>query len=224
MLRVAQRRYGIAAAPFVLKAWIKFSRAFNKFPFQQSVVYNAPLQTGPANLLWPTRTGYKSSMVGFPYDDVDGWRGPYPVQTFINQLDSVADGFGDAIRELHDKTVELKLSPDASKALNDDISFVTAASIHYRSVANQTRFVYLRNKLEKINNPDSAIEILSVLKKTLTDEISLAKHLYYIQSHDSRIGFEASNQYYYIPGDLVEKVINCRYLVDFWLPEMSKKY
>jgi hypothetical protein len=146
------------------------------------------------------------------------------VQTFINQLDSVADGFGDAIRELQDKTVALKLSPNASKALNDDISFVTAASIHYRSVANQTRFVYLRNKLEQINNPDSAVEILSVLKKTLTDEISLAKHLYYIQSHDSRIGFEASNQYYYIPGDLVEKVINCRYLVDFWLPEMSKKY
>jgi hypothetical protein len=224
MRRVAQRRYGKEAAQFVVNAWIRFSRTFNKFPFQQSVVYLAPLQTGPANLLWPTRTGYKSSMVGFPYDDLDGWRGPYPVQTFINQLDSVAVGFDDAIREFQDKTVSLKLSPDASKALNDDISFVTAASIHYRSVANQTRFVDLRNKLEKINNPDSAIEILSVLKKTLTDEINLAKHLYYIQLHDSRIGFEASNQYYYIPSDLVEKVINCRYLLDFWLPEMQKKH
>jgi hypothetical protein len=224
MLRVAQRRYGMEAAPLVVNAWIRFSRAFNKFPFHQSVVYHAPLQTGPANLLWPNRTGYKSSMVGFPYDDIDGWRGPYPVQTFINQLDSVAIGFDDAISELQDKTVIPELSPDARKALNDDINFVTVASIHYRSVANQARFVDLRNKLKKINNPDSAGEILKVLKKTLNDEINLAKRLYYIQSHDSRIGFEASNQYYYIPVDLVEKVINCRYLMDFWLPEMKQTF
>ena len=30
---------------------------------------------------------------------------------------------------------------------------------------------------------------------------------------DSRIGFEASNQYYYLPLDLVEKVINCDYIL-----------
>jgi len=224
MLRVAQRIYGNAAAPIVVNAWIRFSRAFNKFPFQQSVVYHAPLQTGPANLLWPASTGLKSSMVGFPYDDIDGWRGPYPVETFINQLDSVATGFDDAIAELQDKCRKLPLSPDARLALNDEISFATVASIHYWSVANQTRFVSLRNELDKVNNPDSALEILEVIKKTLTDEISLAKRLYYIQLRDSRIGFEASNQYYYIPADLVEKVINCRYLLDLWLPEMQQKH
>ena len=37
---------------------------------------------------------------------------------------------------------------------------------------------------------------------TLRNELSLAKRLLAIQSRDSRIGFEASNQYYYVPADL----------------------
>ena len=44
-----------------------------------------------------------------------------------------------------------------------------------------------------------------------------------IQSRDSRIGFEASNQYYYVPLDLVEKVVNCRDLRDRWLPAQRTK-
>jgi hypothetical protein len=36
-----------------------------------------------------------------------------------------------------------------------------------------------------------------------------AKVLYALQREDSRIGFEASNHYYYLPQDLVEKDLNC---------------
>ena len=35
----------------------------------------------------------------------------------------------------------------------------------------------------------------------------MAKQLFTLARIDSRIGFEASNQYYYLPLDLVEKVI-----------------
>ena len=35
--------------------------------------------------------------------------------------------------------------------------------------------------------------------------------LHALQSRDSRIGFEASNRDFYVPLDLVEKVINCRW-------------
>jgi len=49
--------------------------------------------------------------------------------------------------------------------------------------------------------------------RILESEIALAKRLYHIQSCDSRIGFEASNQHYYVPLDLVEKVLNCRDLL-----------
>ena len=40
-----------------------------------------------------------------------------------------------------------------------------------------------------------------------------AKALFRLTSQDSRIGFEASNHYYYVPQDLVEKVINCEHLL-----------
>ena len=33
-----------------------------------------------------------------------------------------------------------------------------------------------------------------------------------IAINDSRIGYEATNQYYYVTQDLIEKVINCEYV------------
>ena len=68
-----------------------------------------------------------------------------------------------------------------------------AAAIHFRSTANQARFV-------------------------------MARRLHAIQTRDSRIGFEASNQYYYVPVDLVEKVINCQDLLTRWLPTERSRW
>ena len=45
MNAVAQRRFGPQIAPAVVKAWIQFSDAFRQFPFNQSSLYSAPLQT-----------------------------------------------------------------------------------------------------------------------------------------------------------------------------------
>ena len=52
----------------------------------------------------------------------------------------------------------------------------------------------------------------------------LARRLCELQRTDSRIGFEASNQYYYVPADLAEKVLNCRDLLDRWLIEQRRKW
>ena len=41
------------------------------------------------------------------------------------------------------------------------------------------------------------------------DEIELARRLYRIARHDSTIGYEATNHYYYRPLDVAEKVLNC---------------
>ncbi len=43
-------------------------------------------------------------------------------------------------------------------------------------------------------------------------EAALAIRLHVLQSRDSRIGFEASNQYDCTPHDLVERVINCHWI------------
>ena len=50
------------------------------------------------------------------------------------------------------------------------------------------------------------------------DEIAHARRLFTLTREDARIGYEASNHYYYYPLDLVEKVVNCRHVLDR-LPE-----
>src|SRR3546814_14987259 len=45
---------------------------------------------GPANLLFVEPSGFRATMITFPYDDLDGWRGPYSPETFQNQFEKVA--------------------------------------------------------------------------------------------------------------------------------------
>jgi hypothetical protein len=51
------------------------------------------------------------------------------------------------------------------------------------------------------------------MAQIVRQEMELARHQYSIARQDSRIGFEASNHYYYRPLDLAEKVLNCRYVL-----------
>ncbi len=44
--------------------------------------------------------------------------------------------------------------------------------------------------------------------------VELTKEIYGLVKEDSRIGFEPSCQYFYLPLDLVEKVVNCRWILE----------
>lgn len=208
--RVAERRYG-AQASAVLRAWRIFSDAFSEYPYHGAVVYNAPQQQGPANLLWPEPTEYRATMVGFPYDDLDGWRGVYPVDVFIRQFEKMADGFDAGVGILREA---LGTSGEKRDALQQELNVAETVAIHFRSAANQARFTDARKYLTS----DASPALLQVIEETLADELRLAVRLHGIQSRDSRIGFEATNHYFYVPLDLAEKVVNCRYLLDNWLP------
>lgn len=214
MRRVAERRFGAAVAPAVVAAWRGFSAAFREFPYHIGVVYSGPQQLGPANLLWAEPTGYHATMVGFPYDDLDGWRSVYPPEVFANQLEKVADGFDRALAELKASVAGAESVTSAQRsALDDECRVAEAAAIHFRSSANQTKFVLARRALDAAKDQAEAAALRARMERLLKDEIALARRLHEIQSRDSRIGFEASNQYYYVPMDLVEKVLNCRYLI-----------
>ena len=89
-----------------------------------------------------------------------------------------------------------------------------AAAIHFRSSASQARFVMARRAAAQAKGQDSAAPHRKEMERVLKNEIALARRLHEIQSCDSRIGFEASNQYYYVPVDLMEKVLNCHHLLD----------
>ena len=224
---VAGRRFGPKLAPAVVKAWRAFSQAFKAFPFHIGVLYRSPVHLGPANLLWPEPTGYDRKLTmgfGHPLDDLDTWRAVYPPDVFIGQLEKVADGFDQTIAALCAETRGVVAGRAEKAALASEIGVAEACAVHYRSVAHQARFVAVRNQLRRADTSDQAAPLLDVLETTLKSEVALAVRLHAIQCRDSRIGFEAACQYLYVPMDLGEKVINCRYLLSHWLPSQRKRF
>jgi hypothetical protein len=221
---IATQRFG-KYSDSVLRAWHTMSAAFREFPFHGGVVYSAPQQVGPANLLFEKPTNYRATMVGFPYDDLNAWRAVYPPQVFTEQFEKVAQGFSSASKDL------ARTQRDATgiigverKRFRAELSVTKAAELHFRSVVNQARFVIARSALGKATDALAATEQIAILQRLLEDEIELAKELHRVHSLDSRVGFEATNHYYYVPVDLVEKVINCRDLLDRWLPTERAKW
>ena len=223
MQTVAARWFGPKAAPDAVAFWRAFSKVFQEFPFDGGLLYMAPQHVGPSNPLWESPTGYKATMVGFPYDDLAGWRTIFPEAVFVGQFQKMADGFDAAIAKLREAGKSAEGSADQKHALQRELDVADACAIHYRSVANQARFVSARQALAAATTADAANLQLETLRQVLTDEMELARRLYAIQARDSRMGFEASNQYYYVPTDLAEKVLNCRDLLDRWLPAQRAK-
>src|SRR6185503_821989 len=104
--------------------------------------------------------------------------------------------FEAAIETLKREAGAAQAAAEFDKALQLELNVAAAAAIHFRSTANQARFVYLRRQLKA-----SGEKSVSALKDILRSEIALARELHQIQSRDSRIGFEATNHYYYVPQD-----------------------
>ncbi len=215
LLRVAERRFGDVLAPHVVSAWQEYSEAFSQFPFDGGLVYNGPMQVGPANPLWGEPTGYHATMVGFPYDDLEAWRAVYPPEVFVGQFEKVATGFEQAHAALTPayQSCRGRLTAEQRTAVAQELSVGEAAGIHFRSTANQARFILARRRLKEATSPEAAQPARAELERLLRAEMGLARRLHALQTRNSRIGFEASNQYYYVPVDLAEKVINCQDLL-----------
>jgi hypothetical protein len=207
---LAVKRFGQQAAPLVLRAWAKFSRALQQFPHDGAVLYYGPQQMGPANLLYANPTGYAATMVGFPYDDVERWRGRYPAELLASQFEKVAQGWAEGLAHLEaaQALVPLPLRHEAAA----DLRVAQAAQIHFASASNQTRFVLTRDRLRESTDPAEKQRLRQTLMEILDREIDLARRLYRLACADSRLGYEASNHYFYVPLDLVEKVVQCMQL------------
>jgi hypothetical protein len=217
---VAVRRYGDRRATTVLASWRHFSDALDEYPYHGSVVYTSPHHVGPANLLWSHPTGYKATMVGIPYDDLNSWRGVYPPETFAAQFTKVADGFDRGLESLR---AAGNAADEYQTPFQGELRVAEAAAIQFRSAANQARFVMARDRLAAGLQGAEADRCLNDLESLITAELDLARRLYKLQIYDARLGFEATNHYFFTPMDLAEKALNCRYLLDHWLPDERAK-
>ncbi len=179
------------------------------------MLYFCPVHVGPANPLYLTKTGYAATMTGIPYDDVQRWRGPYPVEVFASQFEKVAEGWRSGIPFL--QAAADQAPPERRAEVQAELRFARTAAIHFQSVVNQTRFILARDALADSSKTFTAEErrrLLRIIRSSLMSEIALARQLFTLTQDDSRIGFEAANQYFYVPLDLAEKVVNCRWLLE----------
>ena len=209
---VAKDNYGSAATDDILQAWSHFSTAFSEFPYVG--LYSAPYQKGPANLLYPKATGRGATMVGFPFDHVDAWRGHFPADIYANQFEKMARLWKPGLAAF-EKALNKETDPLYRGRLQKDLGIAKTCYLYFQSVANQTRFTMARNALASESlKAQEGKRYLDTIKTTATDEIAIARRLFQLVRNDSRIGFEASNHYYYFPFDFVEKVINCEYILN----------
>ena len=173
------------------KAEEYFCKAFSEFPFHVQVLYRGPQNAGPSNLLYETPSGYRSTMTCFAYDDLERWRGIYPVDVFESQFDKLCKTWMKGLNLLAD-------SDDSEGAI-----MAWAAYCLFRSSLNQIRFVRARDDGRKADAIEEAKNELSITKKMLT-----------LMNKNAAIGYEAANHYYFSKGQLAEKIINCNYIIE----------
>ncbi len=212
LMKVARRHYGNGASD-ARGAWRAFSTAFREYPYHINVVYTGPQLFGPSNFLFERPTDFNATMSGFPYDDLASWRGPYPPEVFIKQFERVVSGWTDGLALLN-KAADAAPADRKAEA-QADLRVAEAALLHFQSVVNQSKFVFLRNQaLENEANRELKAANFAQLKSIAADEARIARRMFTLASQDSRIGFEASNQYLYVPTDFLEKVLNCHWVIE----------
>jgi hypothetical protein len=206
--RVAARRYGDAAAPLVRQAWAAFSDGFREYPYHIGTLYNGPQHMGPANPLYLKPTGYKATMVGIPYDDLKTWRSIYPAEVWTAQMEKVREGFARGCGFW--EGLIPRVAESGRQEATRELGLFRAAELHFASCVNQVRFVAARDRW--LAAPDDAARAArrEELRGIVKAELETAKRLLPLAKSDSRIGYESSNHYFYIPQDLMEKVLCCR--------------
>ena len=198
---LAQAQYHPELAEKVCCAWKQFSEAFRNFPFHVNVLYVAPMNYGPMNLLHREPTGYRATMVGFPYDDLESWRSLYPQEIFLDQMEKITAGWREGLQTLADAAGMVQ--PEEAAAFSDLQTIAEAAYCHFQTTVQQIRFVMARQAGDRQS-----------MQELIRQERDIARRLYDIVRRDSRIGFEASNHYYYTLNDLREKVLSCELMLE----------
>ena len=183
-----KEEYG-SFAPIVEKAATLFSDAFRQFPFHIDTLYYGPQNGGPANLLYESPTGFPATMTCYSFDDLDTWRGNYPRDVFIRQLETVSNMWKKGLEVIEDMP---------------DCSFKQTAYGGYalfRSSYLQARFVQARDDNDR-----------AAMAAILAEETDLALLMYTLMQKSALFGYEAANHYYFTKTSLAEKVLNCAWL------------
>jgi hypothetical protein len=138
-------------------------------------------------------------MTCFAYDDLESWRSIYPVDVFEDQFRKLCEGWEKG----------LALLPEG----NDSEVSVMAHTAYciFKSSLNQIRFIRARDE----GRFDDCIKLAE-------DEERIARLMLVQMNKNAAIGYEASNHYYFSKGQIVEKILNCKYVAEYFAGRLSK--
>lgn len=189
------------AAERICNALKGFSDAFRHFPFDVGTMYRSPVNAGPRNLLHLKNTGFKATMVGYPYDDLKGWRSVYPEDVFEDHFRMVTEGWSAALEDLKD-AAKLILASEQD-LYTEIVSMAQGAFAHLQCTYVQTCFIRRRDAGDTEG-----------MKHYARLELENTLALYHLMRKDSRVGFECSNHYYYSLQSILEKIVNCESILE----------
>ena len=167
-----------------------FVEAFKEFPFHIDVVYNGPQNAGPSTLLYLEPTGFKATMTGFAYDDLESWRVNYPKEVFENQFGKLCEKWEKGLQLLANE-------PETETAM-----MAYAAYCLFKASHNQIRFIMAREDGNKAK-----------MRELAKAELSVAEKMLELMNKNAAIGFEASSHYYFSKGQIAEKILNCHHCI-----------
>ena len=190
-----------ADVDMLAEAFRGFSEAFAQYPFHLGTAYQGPQEHAPANLLYEEPSGFRATMTGFPYDDLDGWRSIFPLETYLAQLKKMSDRWHEGL------TLLAPLCREARDALLGELwDCAEVCDCHFRSMYLQSLFVAMRE--------GRAVACDETMAEILREEEEISMRVAAVQARNATIGYEASNHYFYYRNVLIEKVISCRCLAE----------
>ena len=215
------------------RAFAKLDEALDEYPFSIRVMYSGPQHMGPALPLYDKPTGWNACMVGPVYDDLEYWRTPFPRDLFYRQWDKLSSGWAEGLALLREAFAN---TPD-SRVKQVLLDSAEACYLHFRSSRNHVAYVMRRDaeadtapeaeKSTPVVNPagydamvaevpdtEADLSTLPTVEEILAEEEALALAEARLMGHDPAIGYESSNHYFFTRSDLLEKVLNCRYLAE----------
>lgn len=196
--------FGANIAEGVFVAQQKLSNAFSHYPFHMETLYFGPQNSGPIAPFFLENTGYRASMVGYPYDDINGWRSIYPADVYEDEYRQLVEGWIEGLSDLL-----------AYKGLNEELDemilMAQAVLCQYESAYHHIQFVNRRDEMLADKDASSVNILRNELLRIVHEEMETVQTLIDLRLQDSRIGFESSNHYFYTLQDLKEKMINLAY-------------
>jgi hypothetical protein len=198
---VARQHYGTAASVEIQRCWSTLADIFRGYPFSNSLVYSSFIQEGPAARLF-IQPSHLSPKILNSFDTLE-WTAPFGPSRTAAIFEQMARAWSQTVERL--RIAEAKMNETQKLRARRDRRIIEAAGLYFDSIASMLLYYEMRN--DHFPNREE-------LRSNVEQQLKTAERFLTLCQADSRIGFEASLGYMYLPLDVREKIAACRYLLN----------